>query len=84
MIFIVTKLAIKIEIIKRISLIINAETRRKMPKFAEEIFDFPDGHIGSITYRNYRAYSGFEANDNALKPYILSLFKYIKRRRYSL
>lgn len=38
MIFIVTKLAIKIEIIKRISLIINAETRRKMPKFAERKF----------------------------------------------
>lgn len=38
MIFIVTKLAIKTEITKCNTLIINAETRRKMPKFAERKF----------------------------------------------
>ncbi len=55
------------------------------PKDADaKKFNFPVGHIGCDTYKIYSAYSGIEGDDNALKPYILSLFKYKKRRRYSL
>lgn len=55
------------------------------PKDADaKKFNFPVGHIGCDTYKIYSAYSGIEDDDNALKPYILSLFKYKKRRRYSL
>lgn len=45
---------------------------------------FPEGHIGSDTYKNYSGYSDFDACIKALMLYILSLFKNIKRRIYSL
>ena len=45
---------------------------------------FPEGHIGSDTYKNYNCYSDFYACVKALMLYILFLFKNIKRRIYSL
>lgn len=59
----------------------HAETCRSLPK---EKFYFPEGHIGSDTYKNYSGYSDFYACVKALMLYILSLFKNIKRRIYSL